>query len=615
MCGGKIFVREVAVITLLIAGFVNFNMMFMIRILFVFSLLLVYCGVSGQNPAIKKSADIVVLKGKSYYLHTVEAGQTFFSICKAYGVDVNVVKELNDKKDNSLSLYDVLKIPYTEPFVQKDGKYYYHKVTKGETLYSIARGFDIKVKRILKFNEAYSESVPLAIGAVVRLPLNEISIPAANVAVAQSVVPERPVPAEKVVPAARQENKQPEQVRPAEAVAVPKETVAERAGKEIPAYISEVVMPSEPFVKVALLLPFFAKEYASVTDTLNVRSVKSISPKSEQFVSFYEGILLAADSMKHQGYKVDLHVYDTERDVEKMRTITEELNVLKPDLIIGPVYGSVFKVMADNLNHKEVPMVYPLSSRSENFGKYPNFVQVNASAGVLAERVSDWLARQSADANIISINLSKNKPEEQTVGELAEKKIFTGKINQTKGVHFFKWNFEEEPLAAIRHLLLPDRENIIVLPTTKEADVSKILPELSAYADSYKITVVGQPEWQTFTSVDHETYYKLNVKIFTYSYVDNFSAQAKAFAKKYHEYFSGEPGNLAYKSYDLGLYFIGLAARYRDRSLEALEYCQHDGAFSRFNFSKIQDEAGKENKGLFIVNYGSDYQLKVVPLD
>ena len=31
----------------------------------------------------------------------------------------------------------------------------------------------------------------------------------------------------------------------------------------------------------------------------------------------------------------------------------------------------------------------------------------------------------------------------------------------------------------------------------------------------------ASPEWQAFTSVDHETYFKLNTKIFTYSYVDN----------------------------------------------------------------------------------------------
>ena len=103
----------------------------MLKLLFLF-LLLWSCGqVLGQGTAVTKSNDIVVIRGKSYYLHTVQPGQTLYSICKAYGANIDEVKSLNDKKDNALSLYEVLKVPYTDPFVQQDDKFYYHKVVKG----------------------------------------------------------------------------------------------------------------------------------------------------------------------------------------------------------------------------------------------------------------------------------------------------------------------------------------------------------------------------------------------------------------------------------------------------------------------------------------------------
>ena len=101
-----------------------------------------------QEVEISKSQDIIVLQGKSYYLHTVMPGQTLFSICKAYGVNVADVRVLNNKTDNSLRLYEVLRIPYIEPFVQQDDKFYYHKVQQGETIYSIARLYNIKPKRV-----------------------------------------------------------------------------------------------------------------------------------------------------------------------------------------------------------------------------------------------------------------------------------------------------------------------------------------------------------------------------------------------------------------------------------------------------------------------------------
>ena len=485
----------------------------MIRLLLVFCILLVCYDISGQGVAVKKSGDVVVIKGKSYYIHTVEAGQTLYSICKAYGVDVDAVKGLNDKKDNTLSLHEVLKIPYTEPFVQQDDKYYYHKLGKGETLYAVSRKFDIKVKRILKSNPEYENEVALPVGAVVRLPLNEISMAAVRAEkTGQDRITAAATPVRTITPATVNEDKKAKDKK-TEYVKVENITVEQQAVKQeaeepvkepvekheykaaepvkndVPEYLTEVVMTDEPYVKVALLLPLNARDYSSVSDTLNVRDHKSISARSEQFLYFYEGILLAVDSLKNKGYNIDLRVFDTERDAEKMYAITSELNRIKPDLIIGPVYASAFKVMADNLENRSVPMIYPLSSRSEDFGKYPNFVQVNATFATVTEEMADWVTSRG-DANIINVVLPGSKgSEEQALAGRIEKRFYENNTAH-KGGHFYKWNSEDEPVTALKPILSPDRENIIILPTTKEADVSIILPALSVYADHYRISVI-----------------------------------------------------------------------------------------------------------------------------
>lgn len=598
----------------------------MLKLLFLF-LLLWSCGqVLGQGTAVTKSNDIVVIRGKSYYLHTVQPGQTLYSICKAYGANIDEVKSLNDKKDNALSLYEVLKVPYTDPFVQQDDKFYYHKVLKGETFYSIARLYKIKPKRLLKFNEGYAQNQPLAVGAVVKLPLAEIDLSVlgeeeieASVGKKQEIRPERPVRNESVKKveeasvtdilqdALMQKNEKTEQEPEKETTTV----IGATDKMEIPDYISEVVMPVDPFVKVALLLPFSAKDYPVFVDTLVEKMPVQISARSEQFISFYEGVLLAVDSLKNQGYKVNLKVFDTERSAEKMYTMVDEIDRLHPDLIIGPVYGSVYKALMDDLTNKNIPVIYPLSSRSEEFGVYPDFIQVNPSMKALTVAMSDWLREEAEEANLVCLNLTGN---EVSHSDLEDIRLFKEYMHRIGSMNFYDWNTSAVPLDGLRLQLLPDRENIIILPTTKEAEVSKILPVLSALTDGYRITVVGFPEWQTFTSVDHETYFKLNTKIFTYSYVDNTTEPAKRFALKYRKYFYTEPNNLAYKAFDMSLYFIELAAKYRDRTLDALEFYPRNGDFSRFYFQKMEGQAGKENQGFYIVNFGSDYRLKIESL-
>lgn len=598
----------------------------MLKLLFLF-LLLWSCGqVLGQGTAVTKSNDIVGLRGKSYYLHTVQPGQTLYSICKAYGANIDEVKSLNDKKDNALSLYEVLKVPYTDPFVQQDDKFYYHKVVKGETFYSIARLYKIKPKRLLKFNEGYAQNQPLAVGAVVKLPLAEIDLSVlgeeeieASVGKKQEIRPERPVRNESVKKveeasvtdilqdALMQKNEKTEQEPEKETTTV----IGATDKMEIPDYISEVVMPVDPFVKVALLLPFSAKDYPVFVDTLVEKMPVQISARSEQFISFYEGVLLAVDSLKNQGYKVNLKVFDTERSAEKMYTMVDEIDRFHPDLIIGPVYGSVYKALMDDLTNKNIPVIYPLSSRSEEFGVYPDFIQVNPSMKALTVAMSDWLREEAEEANLVCLNLTGN---EVSHSDLEDIRLFKEYMHRIGSMNFYDWNTSAVPLDGLRLQLLPDRENIIILPTTKEAEVSKILPVLSALTDGYRITVVGFPEWQAFTSVDHETYFKLNTKIFTYSYVDNTTEPAKRFALKYRKYFYTEPNNLAYKAFDMSLYFIELAAKYRDRTLDALEFYPRNGDFSRFYFQKMEGQAGKENQGFYIVNFGSDYRLKIESL-
>ena len=598
----------------------------MLKLLFLF-LLLWSCGqVLGQGTAVTKSNDIVVIRGKSYYLHTVQPGQTLYSICKAYGANIDEVKSLNDKKDNALSLYEVLKVPYTDPFVQQDDKFYYHKVVKGETFYSIARLYKIKPKRLLKFNEGYAQNQPLAVGAVVKLPLAEIDLSVlgeeeieASVGKKQEIRPERPVRNESVKKveeasvtdilqdALMQKNEKTEQEPEKETTTV----IGATDKMEIPDYISEVVMPVDPFVKVTLLLPFSAKDYPVFVDTLVEKMPVQISARSEQFISFYEGVLLAVDSLKNQGYKVNLKVFDTERSAEKMYTMVDEIDRFHPDLIIGPVYGSVYKALMDDLTNKNIPVIYPLSSRSEEFGVYPDFIQVNPSMKALTVAMSDWLREEAEEANLVCLNLTGN---EVSHSDLEDIRLFKEYMHRIGSMNFYDWNTSAVPLDGLRLQLLPDRENIIILPTTKEAEVSKILPILSALTEGYRITVVGFPEWQAFTSVDHETYFKLNTKIFTYSYVDNTTEPAKRFALKYRKYFYTEPNNLAYKAFDMSLYFIELAAKYRDRTLDALEFYPRNGDFSRFYFQKMEGQAGKENQGFYIVNFGSDYRLKIESL-
>ena len=66
-----------------------------------------------QQPSpVKKSDKIETIDGKKFYIHSVEKGQTLYSIAKTYGTPVDIVLSNNQEAIDGLKADDKLKIPF-----------------------------------------------------------------------------------------------------------------------------------------------------------------------------------------------------------------------------------------------------------------------------------------------------------------------------------------------------------------------------------------------------------------------------------------------------------------------------------------------------------------------
>ena len=106
-------------------------------------------------------------------------------------------------------------------------------------------------------------------------------------------------------------------LRPEQVIKIPKiRQVTETVTESVLPDTTPCVPPQQPYTfEVALMLPLYATFTAEETD---VDSVQRRGLRGRNFAEFYEGFLLAVDSLKKTGFSVNLHVYDTERDT--MRT-------------------------------------------------------------------------------------------------------------------------------------------------------------------------------------------------------------------------------------------------------------------------------------------------------
>ena len=88
------------------------------------------------------------------FLYTVKKGDTLYGIAKLYNISTDEIKKLNYLTNNDIYVGQVIRIPemYTKQEDMYVPDYGNYVVQKGDTLYSIAKKFDTTVDRLLQDN-------------------------------------------------------------------------------------------------------------------------------------------------------------------------------------------------------------------------------------------------------------------------------------------------------------------------------------------------------------------------------------------------------------------------------------------------------------------------------
>ena len=103
-----------------------------------------------------------------YIIHVVQRGDTLYSIARRYGITVEAIKAANGLTSNDIYVGQQLRIP-TESSPPPDTQYIIHVVRAGETLYSIARAYGTTVQAIMAANGLANTNI--RVGQQLRIPV------------------------------------------------------------------------------------------------------------------------------------------------------------------------------------------------------------------------------------------------------------------------------------------------------------------------------------------------------------------------------------------------------------------------------------------------------------
>jgi LysM repeat protein len=105
-----------------------------------------------SKPQKEVNREIAFRKG----WHTVQKGETLYSISKLYDMTPQGLADINDLNSNELSVGQELKV--NERISESDS---FHQVKKGDTLYSISKKYSLTVDELKRLNQLSSNTISI----------------------------------------------------------------------------------------------------------------------------------------------------------------------------------------------------------------------------------------------------------------------------------------------------------------------------------------------------------------------------------------------------------------------------------------------------------------------
>jgi hypothetical protein len=348
-------------------------------------------------------------------------------------------------------------------------------------------------------------------------------------------------------------------------------------------------------------------------DSFRRREDVTVYPRSENFIHFYEGVLLAADSLKRAGMHVQLRVFDTNQQRHVVESLIRSGSLKGLDLIIGPTFTELQKPVADFAFQNRIPMVSPLSSSGNFEEQNPWYFKANPAKSYLIEETADYITEEYFDKNVIILRMGEynHLPEATLVRLVREKLLLSGYRDSTGKVLFHEYHLAASGADGLKSLLSKDQENIFIIPSETEAQISVAVTTLNALAEEYPVTLVGLSGFQRYRSIQTEYFHRTKLTYLTPYFVDYESPLVCQFVRKFRHHFATEPNQYSFQGYDVAFYFMSALFRYGKDFTGCLPMLQVSLTQSELAFDQVSRNGGYMNKGLFIMQYEPDYDVSL----
>lgn len=568
-----------------------------------------------------------------HFLHTVTKGQSLYSISSMYNVPISDIVKLNPGSDERIKVGQALKIPQTSA----ENQVVFHTIQAGETLYKLSVKHGVSVERICRANPGLSVK-NFRVGQVIAIPPKSKAT--------SEVTTQTPAPAPQV------------QTTPSEPLKPKCRDMHKIQRKETVYSISrmygiteEELMAANPEIKNKklkkgkfLCIPYAQKsvvetpkaptqqEDSTLTDAQlfdkNKKESKKIATikaavvlpfntdgtgtKDEQvrMVEYYEGFLMAVDSLKEKGVSIDLYTYDSGKTTASVKQILNKPEMKTMDIIFGPAHADQVKPMAEFAEKNNLRLVVPFTSKGDDVFNNPSVYQINTPQSYLYSEVYEHYLRKFPNAHVVFLDAN--------TGHTDKADFIKGLKEELKNRQMTFKELKGEDINPEGMKLVVDslRENVIIPTSGRNVALIKILPQMivtSREHPNYNMKLFGYPEWQTYTDDHLASFFELDTYFYSSFYTNNLFPEAIRFINAYRKWYSKDMANTFPKygmlGFDTAYFFLLGLHKYGSNFEDSMNQMMITPIQTGFKFDRVNNWGGFINRKVFFVNFTKNFEL------
>ena len=542
------------------------------------------------------------------FQHKVSVGETLYAIAHMYNTSVDEIKRFNSGLTDAIQVGQVLTIPQRRTIsAVKEENYRYHTILPKETLYSVSRTYSLRPEDVITANPGLSVET-FQIGKTIRIPFfesNEVFTPFHNQTVNVQHTVKR---GETLYSIAKQYDVSVEDIQntnpilsaglktnmelfiPVRRSSLEGDTRA--AEREANRLLSQTIQsPNVDVMKVGLLLPF----------------LDEAGRGHLRLQEYYEGFALAVEKMKNEGANIELYVFEIGRgnDTKKLESLLGTLEMQSLNLLVGGVNDAQIKVMSDFSKAYNVKYVVPFSLSNSEVLNNGNIFQVNPPNSSTFLKASQAFIQTFRNANVVFVSGGRNDKTEfvsKLQSELRASNISYETISLTSTLNTAILSLLSTtkenvivPTTGDSNTLKEVIEHLKKVKETNSAYVTRLFgyPEWQTYGASMI------KEYHNFGTYIYTPFFTENKELELKMFHENFR-------KWYGRNLMETTPSYGLWGYETGVYFMNALRRFGANFQQNINQVRVQPVQFAFNFERVNNWGGFINTGLYLVHYDTN---------